>query len=125
MTRVRISSDDALLARFVELAALAGEDGDDLRTASYNRHAAQMRKIVDELWARSALNVLLPALAHRNPWVRYFGASMCWEIAEAEAEATLEELGRIRDGTVGMDARLALNDIRAGRAARRDKPVHR
>ncbi|MSP49592.1 MAG: DUF2019 domain-containing protein [Alphaproteobacteria bacterium] len=119
MANLKDLSGEALRERYIDLAILMGEDGDNCLTRSYNRRLAKMTKIVDELWSRSAIDVLLPNLRHENPWVRYLSAANCWEVAPEQAEATLEEVGRIRYGVVGMDARMDLNLIRSGKAVLR------
>ncbi len=113
---------EELLERYNEVALLMGYDSDNLLTRSYTRRFKEKQRIVDEFWARSAIDALLPGIRHENPWIRYFSAANCGEIAPAETEAVLEELARIPYGTVGSQARTALYIIRSGIAVSRRPP---
>jgi hypothetical protein len=114
-------SIDELRERYNELAVLMGDDSDNWLTRSYNRRIDQQRKIIEELWSRSAIDALLVNLQHDDGWVRYFSAVSCWETAPEQAEAVLEELALIPlgEGRVGLEARTTLDIIRNGHFVRR------
>jgi len=107
-------SNEELRERHNELAVLMGYDSDNCFTSSYNRRFRQRQKIIDELRARSAIDVLLPNLRHEEPWVRCLSASICWDVAPGEAETTLEELAQEPYATVGIQARSSLGWRRDG-----------
>lgn len=111
-----------LRERFIEVALLMGYDSDNLSTRSYARRFKQQQSIDDELASRSAIDVLLPDLQHESPWVRYFVAVSCREIAPAETEAALEAIARYPYGTVASHAISSLFILRSGIAVPRRRP---
>lgn len=107
-------SEADLVERFNAIAVDMGYDSDSCLTRSYNRRFAQMKDVFDELDSRSKRDALIPGMRHDEPWVRCFSAEYCREIAPDQWERTLEEVGRIKYGTVGSQARTSLRIVREG-----------
>jgi hypothetical protein len=111
MTRVEVESltDQQLYDRFVELSTEMGEIY-NRSTRRYNRLFDVRHELVTEIRARrgDVFSLLLPALRHENPWVRYAAVAPCFEGAPDEALTVLRDLSGLRFHTLAPIAAMGL-----------------
>lgn len=107
-------TDQQLYERFVELSIEMGEIY-NRSTTRYRRLFKRHGELVDEIRSRRAdASLLLPALRHEDPWVRYAAVTPCFEAAPEEALAVLRDLSNLKFHSLGPIAGMAL-DFREGR----------
>lgn len=114
--QMRNSSDERLVEEFRRLSAEHGHALETGNPRSANRRYDTLVAIRHELRSRGpeAQRQLLKLLADPEPSTRCWTASFLLQLAPREAEQVLEELVRTQRNTIGVTARITLEQWREG-----------
>lgn len=106
-----------LIEQYVDSAVKHGRASQVGRHEDANAAYEVLARAYRELRRRGpqAQDLLRPLLAHPDPFVRAWAGAHALEFAPEEGEATLRALADTDPGLAGFDAKITLDEWRAGR----------